>query len=133
MPYKFCSRFPIGAFSEKCAPFLAFFAPSAILYTIQKDGTLYASFEFNADASLMMALCAGLSRIDVFDLNDGCRLLFSIHVPAELGGDTFTDMRFSKDGAYAVGMTASGKCVIGDLFADADALIARTRAFAAGK
>ena len=101
--------------------------------TITKDGTLYASFEFNADASLMMALCAGLSRIDVFDLNDGCRLLFSIHVPAELGGDTFTDMRFSKDGAYAVGMTASGKCVIGDLFADADALIARTRAFAAGK
>ena len=96
--------------------------------TIQKNGTQYSSFAFNEDAGLMMALCEGLTRIDVFDLNDGCRLLFSMH-----SSDTFTEMAFSTDGAYAVGKTAAGAYVIGDLFADGDALIARTKAFATGE
>ncbi len=96
--------------------------------TIRKDGTQYASFAFNTDGSLMAALCEGLARIDVFDLNDECRLLFSLHASA----DTFTDMAFSADDAYVVGITASGAYVIGDLFADEDALVARTEAFAAG-
>ena len=47
--------------------------------------------------------------------------------------DTFEDMAFSADGAYAVGRTAAGKYVVGDLFfADENELVARTRAFAAG-
>ena len=96
--------------------------------TIQKNGTQYASFAFNEDGGLMMALCEGLTRIDVYDLNDGCRLLFSMH-----SSDTFTEMAFSKDGAYAVGLTAVGTYVIGDLFADGDVLVARTKAFATGE
>ena len=96
--------------------------------TIFKNGTQYASFAFNEDAGLMMALCEGLTRIDVYDLNDSCRLLFSMH-----SSETFTDMAFSADGAYAVGVTAQGTYVIGDLFADGDALVARTEAFATGE
>ena len=96
---------------------------------IWNNGTQYSSFAFNGDGSLMMALCAGLTRIDVYDLSDDCRLLFSMNAQA----DTFTDMAFSEDGAYAVGKTASGKFVIGDLLADENELITRTRAFAAGE
>ena len=72
----------------------------------------------------MMALCEGLTRIDVFDLDDGCRLLFSLQSSL-----TFSDMAFSADGAYAVGVTASGTYVIGDLFADEAALILQGVAF----
>lgn len=97
---------------------------------IWNNETQYSSFAFNEDAGLMMAMCAGLTRIDVYDLNDDCRLLFSMNATA----DTFTDMAFSADGAYAVGRTAAGKYVIGDLFfADENALIARTKAFATGE
>ena len=96
---------------------------------IWNNGTQYSSFAFNGDGSLMMAMCAGLTRIDVYDLNDSCRLLFSMNAQA----DTFEDMAFSADGAYAVGRTAAGKYVVGDLFfADEIELVARTRAFAAG-
>lgn len=96
---------------------------------IWNNGTQYSSFAFNGDGSLMMAMCAGLTRIDVYDLNDSCRLLFSMNAQA----DTFEDMAFSADGAYAVGRTAAGKYVVGDLFfADENELVARTRAFAAG-
>ena len=93
--------------------------------TITNDGVMYASFAFNPDGSLMLALCAGKTRIDVFDLNDGCRLLFSLHATA----DTFTDMAFTQDSAYAVGVTASGKTVVGDLWRDEAALLERTRRF----
>ena len=96
---------------------------------IWKNWTQYSSFAFNEDGSLMLALCEGKTKIDVFDLNDECRLLFSMHAP---GGDTFTEFAFSADGACVVGKTASGGAVIGDLFADEDTLIARLRAFAAG-
>ncbi|MBR0081971.1 MAG: toll/interleukin-1 receptor domain-containing protein [Clostridia bacterium] len=96
--------------------------------TIQKNGTQYTSFAFNGDGSLMMALCEGLTRIDVFDLDDGCRLLFSLQSSL-----TFSDMAFSADGAYAVGVTASGTYVIGDLFADEAALIARAESFASDR
>lgn len=96
---------------------------------IWNNGTQYSSFGFNGDGSLMMAMCAGFTRIDVYDLNDSCRLLFSMNAQA----DTFEDMAFSADGAYAVGRTAAGKYVVGDLFfADENELVARTRAFAAG-
>ena len=96
---------------------------------IWNNGTQYSSFAFNGDGGLMMAMCAGLTRIDVYDLNDSCRLLFSMNAQA----DTFEDMAFSADGAYAVGRTAAGKYVVGDLFfADENELVARTRAFAAG-
>ena len=94
---------------------------------IWKNETQYSAFSFNADASLMTALCEGKTRIDVFDLNDGCRLLFSLHAD-----EPFTEATFSADGAYAVGKTGSGSYVIGDLFADEDVLITRLRAFAAG-
>ena len=95
---------------------------------IWKNETQYSSFTFNADGSLMMAMCEGKTRIDVFDLNDGCRLLFSMHAEA----DSFTEMAFSEDGAYAVGKTAAGAAVVGDLLADEAELITRLRAFAAG-
>ncbi len=96
---------------------------------IWNNGTQYSSFAFNEDSGLMMAMCAGQTKIDVFDLNDGCRLLFSMHATE----DTFTDMAFSSDGAYAVGKTAAGQYVIGNLFANEEELIARTTAFAIGK
>ena len=94
---------------------------------IWKNETQYSSFSFNADASLMTALCEGKTKIDVFDLNDGCRLLFSLHAD-----EPFSEATFSEDGAYAVGKTESGSYVIGDLFADEEALITRLRVFAAG-
>jgi WD40 repeat protein len=96
---------------------------------IWKNETQYGSFTFNADGSLMLAMCEGKTRIDVFDLNDGCRRLFSM----QSGGEEFAEMSFSRDGAWAVGKTASGAFVIADLFADEDALIARTRSFASGE
>ncbi|MBR4166007.1 MAG: hypothetical protein IKR43_07200, partial [Lachnospiraceae bacterium] len=77
--------------------------------------------------SLMTALCEGKTKIDVFDLNDGCRLLFSMHAD-----EPFAEATFSEDGAYAVGRTESGSYVIGDLFADEEALVERLRTFAAG-
>jgi WD40 repeat protein len=96
---------------------------------IWNNGTQYSSFAFNEDSGLMMAMCAGQTKIDVFDLNDDCRLLFSMHATE----DTFTDMAFSSDGAYAVGKTAAGQYVIGNLFANEEELVARTTAFAIGK
>ena len=94
---------------------------------IWKNETQYSAFSFNTDASLMTALCEGKTKIDVFDLNDGCRLLFSMHAD-----EPFTEATFSEDGAYAVGRTESGSYVIGDLFADEDVLVERLRTFAAG-
>lgn len=96
---------------------------------IWNNETQYSSFAFNEDAGLMMAMCEGQTRIDIYDLNDECRFLFSLHATA----DTFEEMAFSADGAYAVGKTASGRFVIGDLFVDENTLIARTKAFAAGE
>ncbi len=94
---------------------------------IWKNETQYSAFSFNTDASLMTALCEGKTKIDVFDLNDGCRLLFSMHAD-----EPFAEATFSEDGAYAVGRTESGSYVIGDLFADEDVLVERLRTFAAG-
>ena len=95
---------------------------------IWKNETQYSAFSFNGDAGLMTALCEGKTRIDVFDLSDGCRLLFSLHAD-----EPFTEATFSEDGAYVVGTTESGSYVIGDLFADEDVLVTRLRAFAAGE
>ncbi len=83
---------------------------------------------FNENAGLMMALCEGLTRIDVFDLNDGCRLSSSMQT-----SDTFAEMAFSTDAVYAVGFIAAGTYLSGDLFASEIDLVARTKAFAAGE
>ena len=37
------------------------------------------------------------------------------------------DMAFSEDGAFAVGVTAAEKYVVGDLWADEDALLTQAR------
>ena len=91
---------------------------------ILNDGTLYESFAFDESGTRMMALCAGLSRIDVFSLEDDA-LLFSLSA----GTDTFTDFAFSADGAYAVGRTSAGTWVVGDLWQDETALVAQARRF----
>ena len=70
----------------------------------------------------LQALCAGLTRIDVYSL-ETYEKLFSLHVNA----DTFADMAFSQDGAYAVGKTAAGRYVVGDLLTDEEALVKQAR------
>ena len=83
-------------------------------------GTVYSRFAFDPEGKLLMALCGGLTRIDVYSL-ETFEKLFSLHATA----DTFQDMAFSEDGAFAVGVTAAGKYVVGDLWADEDALLAQ--------
>ena len=85
-------------------------------------GTVYSRFAFDPEGKLLMALCGGLTRIDVYSL-ETFEKLFSLHATA----DTFQDMAFSEDGAFAVGVTAAGKYVVGDLWADEDALLAQAR------
>lgn len=85
---------------------------------------IYTGFAFDPEGRRLMALCGGLTRIDVYSL-ESLELLFSLHTTA----DTFSDMAFSEDGAYAVGRTASGKYVVGDLWADETALLERARRF----
>ena len=83
-------------------------------------GTVYSRFAFDPEGKLLMALCGGLTRIDVYSL-ETFEKLFSLHATA----DTFQDMAFSEDGAFAVGVTVAGKYVVGDLWADEDALLAQ--------
>ena len=100
--------------------------------TVEKiwtNDTQYSSFDFDRDGGLMLAVCEGKTKVDVFDLNDECRLLFSMRAPGE---SVFEEAAFSADGSCVVARTDSGRCVIGDLFSDEDALIARLRSFAAG-
>ena len=85
-------------------------------------GTVYSRFAFDPEGKLLMALCGGLTRIDVYSL-ETFEKLFSLHATA----DTFQDMAFSEDGAFAVGVTVAGKYVVGDLWADEDALLAQAR------
>ena len=85
-------------------------------------GTVYSRFAFDPEGKLLMALCGGLTRIDVYSL-ETFEKLFSLHATA----DTFQDMAFSEDGAFAVGVTVAGKYVMGDLWADEDALLAQAR------
>ena len=85
-------------------------------------GTVYSRFAFDPEGKLLMALCGGLTRIDVYSL-ETFEKLFSLHATA----DTFLDMAFSEDGAFAVGVTVAGKYVVGDLWADEDALLAQAR------
>lgn len=89
---------------------------------ILNAGTAYSAFAFDPEGKMVMALCLGLTKIDVYSL-ETFELLFSLHATA----DTFTDMAFSEDGAYAVGVTASGSCVVGDLWTNEDALLAQAR------
>ena len=95
---------------------------------IWKNETQYSSFSFSADGGLMLALCEGKTKIDVFDLNDGCRLLFSMQAPA----GSFSEMAFSEDGGYAVGKTDAGVYVIGNMYLEEEDLITRIRVFASG-
>ena len=85
-------------------------------------GTVYSRFAFDPEGKLLMALCGGLTRIDVYSL-ETFEKLFSLHATA----DTFQDMAFSEDGAFAVGVTVAGKYVVGDLWADEYALLAQAR------
>ena len=85
-------------------------------------GTVYSRFAFDPEGKLLMALCGGLTRIDVYSL-ETFEKLFSLHATA----DTFQDMAFSEDGAFTVGVTAAGKYVVGDLWADEDALLTQAR------
>ena len=85
-------------------------------------GVVYASFAFDPAGKVVMALCGGRTRIDVYSL-ETFEKLFSLHATA----DTFTDMAFSQDGRFAVGATAAGRFVVGDLWTDEDALLARAR------
>ena len=85
-------------------------------------GTMYSGFAFDPEGKLLMALCGGKTRIDVYSL-ESFEKLFSLHATA----DTFVDMAFSEDGAYAVGTTASGRCVVGDLWVDEEALLHQAR------
>jgi WD40 repeat protein len=95
---------------------------------IWKNETQYSSFSFSADGGMMLALCEGKTKIDVFDLNDGCRLLFSMQAPA----GSFSEMAFSEDGGYAVGKTDAGVYVIGNMYLEEEDLITRIRVFASG-
>ncbi len=84
--------------------------------------TVYSDFAFDPEGKRLMALCGGLTRIDVYSL-ETYEKLFSLHA-AE---DSFTDMAFSEDGAYAVGKTSSGRYVIADLWRDEAALLRHAR------
>ena len=75
-----------------------------------------------------MALCGGLTRIDVYSL-ETCEKLFSLHATE----DTFADMAFSEDGAYAVGKTSSGRYVVADLWTDEEALLRQARRLVGGE
>ncbi len=85
-------------------------------------GTVYSRFAFDPEGKLLMALCGGLTKIDVYSL-ETFELLFSLHASA----DTFADMAFSEDGAFAVGVTSAGKYVVGDLWADEVALLTQAQ------
>ena len=95
---------------------------------ILNTGTSYAGFAFDPEGKLAMALSGDLARIDVYSL-ETYEKLFSLSA----AGDTFTNMAFSRDGAYAVGETASGGCVIGSIWTDEKALLDRARILVGGE
>ena len=90
--------------------------------------TVYSDFAFDPEGRRLMALCGGLTRIDVYSL-ETCEKLFSLHATE----DTFADMAFSEDGAYAVGKTSSGRYVIADLWTDEEALLRQARRLVGGE
>ncbi len=108
--------------SDQAARLLIYDLESRSVQRILNVGTVYLDFAFDPSGKLMMALCAGLTRIDVYSL-ETYEKLFSLNASA----DTFTDMAFSQDGAYAVGKTAAGRYVVGDLWADEEALLQQAR------
>lgn len=108
--------------SDQSARLLIYDLKSRSIQRILNVGTVYSRFAFDPSGKFMMALCAGLTRIDVYSL-ETYEKLFSLHADA----DTFADMAFSKDGAYAVGKTAAGKYVVGDLWTDEEALVKQAR------
>ena len=110
--------------SDQAARLLFYDLESKSVQRILNVGTVYSGFAFDPSGKLMMALCAGLTRIDVYSL-ETYEKLFSLHVNA----DTFADMAFSQDGAYAVGKTAAGQYVVGDLWMDEEALVKQARRF----
>ncbi len=108
--------------SDQAARLLIYDLESRSVRRILNVGTVYSRFAFDPSGKLMMALCAGLTRIDVYSL-ETYEKLFSLHANA----DTFADMAFSKDGAYVVGKTAAGRYVVGDLWTDEEALVKQAR------
>ena len=108
--------------SDQAARLLIYDLESRSVRRILNVDTVYSRFAFDPSGKLMMALCAGLTRIDIYSL-ETYEKLFSLHANA----DTFADMAFSKDGAYAVGKTAAGRYVVGDLWTDEEALVKQAR------
>ena len=108
--------------SDQSARLLVYDLESRSVQRILNAGTVYSAFAFDPEGNKVMALCGGLTKIDVYSL-ETFELLFSLHATA----DTFTDMAFSEDGAYAVGKTASGKFVVGELWTDEEALLGHAR------
>jgi len=108
--------------SDQAARLLIYDLKSRSVQRILNVGTVCSRFAFDPSGKFMMALCAGLTRIDVYSL-ETYEKLFSLHADA----DTFADMAFSKDGAYAVGKTVAGKYVVGDLWTDEEALVKQAR------
>jgi len=90
--------------------------------------TVYSDFAFDPEGKRLMALCGGLTRIDVYSL-ETCEKLFSLHATE----DTFADMAFSEDGAYAVGKTSSDRYVIANLWTDEEALLRQARRLVGGE
>lgn len=94
-----------------------------VVDAILQNDTIYGSFAFDAAGDRMLAMTQDQTRIDLFALNDGCRLLLSM----KSGDSVFTDMAFSADEAYAVAKTGSGTYRIADLYQDEAALIKQAK------
>ena len=108
--------------ADQSARLLIYDLESRSVQRILNAETVYSGFAFDPEGKLLMALCGGLTRIDVYSL-ETYEKLFSLHATA----DTFTDMAFSEDGAYAVGKTASERYVVGDLWTDEGALLEQAK------
>ena len=108
--------------SDQSARLLVYDLQTRSLQRILNAETVYSGFAFDPEGKRLMALCGGLTRIDVYSL-ETFEKLFSLHASA----DVFTDMAFSADGACAVGKTAAGGYVVGDLWTDEEALLRQAR------
>lgn len=108
--------------SDESARLLFYDLETRSVRMILNVGTLYSGFAFDPDGELLLACCAGKTRIDVYEL-ESAELLFSLHATA----DMFRDYAFTEDGAFAVGRTNGGKYVVGELWRDEEALLTQAR------
>ena len=108
--------------ADQSARLLIYDLESRSVQRILNAETVYSGFAFDPEGKRLMALCGGLTRIDVYSL-ETYEKLFSLHASA----DAFTDMAFSADGACAVGRTSSGRYVVGDLWTEEGALLEQAK------